>query len=375
MGLLERKKAIEDEIAKTQKNKKTEYHLGKLKGKLAQIKTEILEAAARSAGPAGGDGFDVRRSGDVRCVLVGFPSVGKSSFLNKVTKTESATASYEFTTLTCIPGVLEYNGTEIQVLDVPGIIEGAAEGKGRGRQVISTARTADLIIMMMDASKGDVQRRKLTKELESVNMRLNQEPPRIYFKKKPGCSMNNISYSCTCGTLTKGLSEKLVKDLLKEYKIHNAEVIIREDCTVDEFIDVIEANRRYIPCLYLYNKIDTVPIEEVDRLARLPHSAVVSVHHELGIPELKEAIWEHLNLVRIFTKKKGSSPDFVKPFIMRTGCTVEDVCRRIHKDMPAKFKYGFVWGTSAKHDPQRVGPKHVLEDEDVLQIFTTGVSA
>lgn len=52
-----------------------------------------------------------------------------------MTATESEAASYEFTTLTCIPGVIEYKGASIQLLDLPGIIEGAAQGKGRGRQV------------------------------------------------------------------------------------------------------------------------------------------------------------------------------------------------------------------------------------------------
>ena len=78
--------------------------------------------------------------------------------LNTITKTESAAASYEFTTLTCIPGVIEYQGAKIQLLDLPGIIEGAAQGKGRGRQVIAVARTSDLVIMMLDATKGDKQR-------------------------------------------------------------------------------------------------------------------------------------------------------------------------------------------------------------------------
>jgi len=65
---------------------------------------------------------------------------GKSTFLTKITKTKSEVAAYSFTTLTAIPGVLEYEGAEIQVLDLPGIIEGASEGKGRGRQVISAAK-------------------------------------------------------------------------------------------------------------------------------------------------------------------------------------------------------------------------------------------
>jgi small GTP-binding protein len=82
----------------------------------------------------------VSKSGDARIALVGFPSVGKSTFLSKITKTKSEIAAYSFTTLTAIPGVLEYGGAEIQILDLPGIIEGASEGKGRGRQVISAAK-------------------------------------------------------------------------------------------------------------------------------------------------------------------------------------------------------------------------------------------
>lgn len=82
------------------------------------------------------------KSGDARIALVGFPSVGKSTFLSKITKTKSEIAAYSFTTLTAIPGVLEYGGAEIQILDLPGIIEGASEGKGRGRQVISAAKVS-----------------------------------------------------------------------------------------------------------------------------------------------------------------------------------------------------------------------------------------
>ena len=77
---------------------------------------------------------------------MGFPSVGKSTFLSKITKTKSEVAAYSFTTLTAIPGVLEYGGAEIQVLDLPGIIEGASEGKGRGRQVISAAKVGRVFL-------------------------------------------------------------------------------------------------------------------------------------------------------------------------------------------------------------------------------------
>lgn len=135
-----------------------EYHLGLLKGycqiqsfekhietniidrKLARLRAQLLEPVGGAGG--GGAGFDVSKSGDARVALVGFPSVGKSTFLSKITKTKSEAAAYSFTTLTAIPGVLEYGGAEIQILDLPGIIEGASEGKGRGRQVISAAKVS-----------------------------------------------------------------------------------------------------------------------------------------------------------------------------------------------------------------------------------------
>ena len=62
-----------------------------------------------------GEGFDVMKSGDSRVAMIGFPSVGKSTFLSKVTKTESEAASYEFTTLTCIPGVIEVSRRRSEV--------------------------------------------------------------------------------------------------------------------------------------------------------------------------------------------------------------------------------------------------------------------
>lgn len=124
--------------------------------------------------------------------------------------------------------------------------------------------------MMLDATKQDVQRQLLERELESVGIRLNKAKPNIYFKVKKG---GGISFNSTC-TLTK-IDEKMVQMILHEYKLFNAEVLFREDCTADELIDVICANRVYLPCLYVYNKIDQISIEEVDRIARQSYSVVV----------------------------------------------------------------------------------------------------
>lgn len=82
--------------------------------------------------------------------------------------------------------MLEYGGAEIQILDLPGIIEGASEGKGRGRQVISAAKTSDLILMVLDATKRAEQRALLEAELDSVGIRLNKEPPYVLLKDELG---------------------------------------------------------------------------------------------------------------------------------------------------------------------------------------------
>uniref|UniRef100_A0A9L0S822 Developmentally regulated GTP binding protein 2 n=1 Tax=Equus caballus TaxID=9796 RepID=A0A9L0S822_HORSE len=298
MGILEKISEIEKEIARTQKNKATEYHLGLLKAKLAKYRAQLLEPSKSASSK--GEGFDVMKSGDARVALIGFPSVGKSTFLSLMTSTASEAASYEFTTLTCIPGVIEYKGANIQLLDLPGIIEGAAQGKGRGRQVIAVARTADVVIMMLDATKGEVQRSLLEKELESVGIRLNKHKPNIYFKPRKG---GGVSFNSTV-TLTQ-CSEKLVQLILHEYKIFNAEVLFREDCSPDEFIDVIVGNRVYMPCLYVYNKIDQISMEEVDRLARKPNSVVISCGMKLNLDYLLEMLWEYLALTCIYTKKRG----------------------------------------------------------------------
>jgi small GTP-binding protein len=234
MGLLDKIKEIEEEMARTQKNKATEYHMGQLKAKLAKYRTQLLEPTGK--GPKG-EGFEVSKFGNARVCMIGFPSVGKSTLLSSITDTSSLAAAYEFTTLTCIPGVIYYNEAKIQLLDLPGIIEGAAEGKGRGRQVIAVAKNSDMVLMVLDACKAEEQRVKITRELDKVGIRLNRDPPNIHITqtKFGGVKLNSTK------ALTR-LDEKTVKNVLSEYKIHNADILIHDDSSVDDLIDVIEGN-------------------------------------------------------------------------------------------------------------------------------------
>lgn len=366
MGVLEKIKDIEFEVARTQRNKATEGHLGLLKARMSKLKAQLLEPPKGGGGKT--EGFDVGKYGDARVALIGFPSVGKSTLLCTLTPTKSEVAAYEFTTLTCIPGVINYKGARIQLLDLPGIIEGASEGKGRGRQVIAVGRSADLILMVLDAQHATDQKRKITEELESVGIRLNQRRPDIAFQRK---AQNGIMFNSTCNL--SHMNQEIARKICHEYKIFHAEILLREDATVDQFIDILETkNRSYIPCLYVYNKIDSITIEEVNDLARQDDSVVISCNMRLNLEYLVERIWQKLGLVRIFTKKPGNKPDFNEPLILterRDGHNIEAACMQIHREFVADFRCAFVWGKSTKHNAQRCGLKHFLCDEDVVQLL------
>ncbi|KAH8061059.1 GTP binding protein [Aureococcus anophagefferens] len=347
MGIVDKIKELEAEYARTQKNKATEGHLGIIKAKLSKLRSSLLEEQSSSGG--GGDGFDVKKSGDGRVALIGFPSVGKSSLLSTLTSTQSEAAGYEFTTLTCIPGNILYNDTKIQLLDLPGIIEGAAHGKGRGKEVIAVARTSDLVLIVLDAGKEGVDDHKgiLERELETVGLRLNKTPPNIALVKK---ATGGVKFNATVPLTKLGDDPaKTVNSILHEFRLHNCEVLFRGDYGTDELIDVINGNRKYVRCLYVYNKIDMIPLEDVEKLARQPDTIVMSVHLKLNLDYLLARMWDAMGL--------------------RHGITVEAATARISKELLVVFNYAEVWGTSTKHSPQRVGLSHVLQDEDVFQII------
>jgi uncharacterized protein len=170
----------------------------------------------------------------------------------------------------------------------------------------------------------------------------------------------------------KNLDEKMVYNICRDYKMLNVEVLVRDDeATVDDLIDVImKDHRKYIKCLYVYNKIDSVSIEFLDRLAREPQTVVMSCELDLGIQDVVDRCWKELRLIRIYTKRKGVEPDFNEALIVRSQSTIESVCDQIHRSIKETFKYALVWGASARHIPQRVGLGHPVADEDVVYIVS-----
>ena len=354
-------KDIEDELAKTQYNKNTQHHIGKLKAKMARLR-DTLEVR-RSKGPKTA-GYAVRKSGHGTVALVGFPSVGKSTLLNKITNADSEVGAYQFTTLTCVPGLMEYRGAKIQVLDLPGLIKDASKGKGRGREVLSVVRSADLILFMIDVFETNLQ--VLVDEIRTANLRLNQRPPDIVIAKK-----NRGGVSVNFTTKQSTLDEDLVKEMMNEYGHINADVVIRENIDEDQLIDYISGNRLYIPAIVSINKTDLVNKEFISQLKkRLKGWKVVAISAEkgLGMDDLKEEIFNALKFIRIYLKPQWEEADMVEPLVIKLGSDIGTICDTIHRDFKRNFRYALVWGTSARFPGQVVGLDHVVDDQDIVTI-------
>ena len=374
MGIPEKIKEIQDQIHRTQINKATEFHIGLLKAKIARLKREMQENVHGKTMHSGGEniGFDVRKAGDATVVLIGLPSVGKSTLLNSLTNAKSRVASYQFTTLTAVPGMLHYRGAKIQLLDLPGIIEGASGGKGFGKRVLSVARSADLILIVLDVFQPH-HRGVLKKELAEGGIRLDEQPPNILIEKT---STGGISVNAQVPIKA---SERLIKEIMRLYGLHNGRLIIREpNLTDDQLIDVLSGNRIYVPSLIVLNKIDLVNASFVQEVKSKivgnnnnnnnNNFIAVSADSGINIDVLKEAIYQRLGFIRVYMRPKGGETDFKEPLIIKNGATVQDVCNKIHRNMTKNFRYGLVWGKSAKFPGQKVGLDHKLADEDVLTI-------
>jgi len=303
----ERIEKIEKEIRETPYHKATEHHIGKLRAKLAKLKNQLFFPPKKGKGV----GFAIKKEGDATVVLLGFPSVGKSTLLNQLTQAKSKVADYDFTTLTVIPGMMRFNGALIQILDLPGIIAQAAKGKGWGRQILSTARAADLLLILIEAQKLD-QEKIIRQELYEAGVRINQKPPSTTIKEK--------------------------------------------------------TNKVYLPAVFVINKIDLV--NNFSHLRKqYPDYLFISAEKNIGLKKLKEVLWEKLELIKVYLKPKDGQPDFDHPLIFKKGATILDVAQKISQDLAQNLKGGRIFGPKAIFEDQKVGVNYQLFDQAIITLL------
>lgn len=369
----EKIREFEDRLARTQKNKATQKSINYTKAQIAKLRNDLLKIATSKKG--GGSGFGIKKTGDAQVAFIGFPSVGKSSLLNLLTEgnTKSKVASYDFTTIQAIPGMMDIEEAKIQLIDLPGIILGAAAGKGRGKEIIGAARNADLILILIafqfDGSIDFGHLEQIRKELYDAGIRLNQEPARIQIKNR---TRGGIGFTYNG---EQEMDQDEIKSLMNELGYTNAGVNFFEpNITPDQLIDHVLGNRMYISEFVVINKSDleqsTYTDEEITKIIGHEKWIKISALNHQNIKDLQHEIFRQLHLIRIYLKPPGEEADMEEPIILTHGDNLEDLCKKLHKSFLQNYRYALIWGNSAKHPGQKFNRMdHVLEDGDVVSIY------
>lgn len=351
---------IQKEIRETPYHKGTQHHIGRLRARLSQLKDQLVESDLRKGG-GGGARFTVKKHGDATVVLVGLPSVGKSTLLNALTNAKSPTAVYAFTTVTVIPGMMDYKGAKIQILDVPGLIEGASSGRGRGREVLSVIRSVDLLLIMTEISH-EADFNMMKSELDENGVRINLEPPKIKIRKTLSGGLQIRS------SAKQELSNETIRGILQQFRYTNAEVVISEKVSMDRLIDALAKNRVWVPALFVVNKVDLQPTHSTEFLDVNEFVAIaISAEKKIGLDELREAIWEKLGLLRVYLKKSNKEVDYDAPLIMHNGDTLNGVAQKVGTEFAKTVKEAKIWGPGSRFPSQRVSfTTRVLDEMEVM---------
>lgn len=292
----------------------------------AEIKTRIKELSDELAGPRkgavrGGPELAVHREGAAQVALVGPPNSGKSSLHARLTGSHAAAGPYPFTTKYPQPGMLVQEDVQLQLLDLPPVAEGYLEPWMPG-----TLHTADAVALVVDlADPGCVE------QLDAIERRLHDKRVSLVPRAGPP-----------------GTAEA-------------------EEVALDPF-------RVRLPTLLLANKADLLgePQAELQvfrELAPDPFvSLAVSAENGRGLSAIGPALFELLQIVRIYSKIPGHPADMGRPFTLRGGGTVRDLAQQVHRGRAADLRFARVWGRSADFEGQQVSAEHRVADRDVVEL-------
>jgi len=347
---------IEKEIRDLPYHKGTEHHHGIMKARLAKLNDE-LNGGAMKGGGGGGVGYAIKHSGDASVVLVGLPSVGKSTLLNTVTNAESRVGNYDFTTLGVVPGMMEYKGVKIQILDLPGIIEGAAKNKGFGKKVLSVIRASDLVVLMTDVKRIEWLK-QVEDELYRSGMRLNTKPAKILIHRTHKGSIQVVDPY-------KSFDKETVIEVAKEMGYGNAIIQIGEKVEgIDKLVDAMSKSIKYMPSVEVITKIDLAKNFDPRIVGKKDNLVLMCADKGIGMNDFKEKLWKGLGLVRVYLKRERSvEADYDQPLILKNTCNLDDVLKRISNQMRDDVNKAYIWGKNARFPGQEVSFTFPVFDE------------
>jgi len=299
--------ALREMIALLPKHKGTEKMLADLRQRLSKLEKEVEHA------PHGGHRTEighVRREGAGQWVLLGPPNAGKSSLLAALTHAHPEIGAYPFTTRAPVPGMMEFEDVQVQLVDTPAVAEGHTEP-----YLANLAHGADGVLLVLDVAADDTE-----------------------------------------------AASRLLHDLLAKARVWPRARPIPKDAPPFLLPK---------PVIVLGNKSEdddgtfaTLAREAIGPdLPFLPVSALAGA----GLEGLREVLFRELRRIRVYGKEPGHKPDMDRPFVLPEGATIQDFAAHVHKEIAERLKFARIWG-HAKFDGQQVDRHHVLADKDVVEL-------
>lgn len=359
----EKLRALEEFLATVPKHKGTENLVRWARRRMSELREEMEEKKRKKSG-GGGITFFVEKEGAAQIVILGLTKVGKSTFLKALTNANAEISDVPYTTKFPVIGMLQYEDIQFQIIEAPAVIP---EGGGWNTRVVGLAKNSDGLVVMLDAS------RDIEQDFNLISSFL--EDHGLYIVKPRGYVNIERSYSGGIRFVYYGrllCTEEEVIRLLNTYRIYHGIVKVFGEVDIDAVEKSLFESMIYKPTIVLINKIDLDSSGYSYRRARgfiPPEIPVTSISalKKIGLEGIGQLIFKTLDLVRVYTKPPTGKPS-VKPLVVKRGTTVIDVAKIIHKDLYEKFAYARIWGSSAKYPGQRVGPYHMLEDRDIVEI-------
>ena len=321
---------------------------------------EKIEKQEEQRKKATGKALGIRKEGIGQIVLVGMPNSGKSTLLKALTNADVEVASYPFTTKEPVIGMMEYNKAQIQLVEIPALIEGSSQGKARGTELLGLIRNADAVALVLDANNALYEFNVLMRELTDADILLNERKPKIVIKK------SEFQGLAIVGEKYLQMPKKDLENYLKKQGLHNVSVIISEPADYKKIDRALNKRLVYKKALaIIVDKFGNANIPE--EIRKRMKAIVVGKLDEEEKKKLKEVLFELLDVVLIFTKKPGEKPA-EKPMALPAGSTIEDVAKALHQDFYKGLKYARVWG-STKFPGQKVAKEYVVQNRDIVELY------
>lgn len=371
--LEEKLEALKDFLSSVPRHKGTERIIMQARRQMAILRRQIQEEQKRKKLRKSGPSFFIEKEGAAQIVLVGEPNSGKSALMNCLTNVKSVSTELSFETRRPIPGILEWEGVYLQIIDAPSLVKGSSQGYMNGLQILALIKNSDGLIIVIDASKDPLEQIiRIEKELKEAKVILRKREFDIKIEKMRYGGINIFGRVLDA-------SKEQIQSLLRSYGINHANLWIKGNASINDIENQILFSYTYKPSLIFLNKIDLLYEKSVikimknlkeffdDKIPIFPCSS-----YKCKVPEksrIANFFLDELDLIRVYTRNPRTGNIEKKPIILKRNSKVIDVAKMIHSRLYKNFKYAKVWSQRLKFSPQKVGRDFILEDGDIIEII------